>query len=651
MAVTKTIELLGTTGINKSTSILAYNSETFLDKNIAGRLGLENKSDLLSSVPTSSNVATIYEILTDTGEFIKTPKDSSSTDEDILFNFDNDRSNNISGQGFNTIIFLSDSGIVGFIVLESVQGLNVNTSSTSYVLKRNYLIKYITISIKSGSGEIRVDKDIIKLSSEVKSVAEKIDRDYTGDNNYNFATKKSLTGSSISGNNNYEIHIKPILNGKRPKDIFTDTTYSKINPDGTIVFSKLGIKKNLIIDSTKYSGFNNTQIGYFNGDPSLFIWDDNNRYSIFSLTKSMKNIFGDEASNYRPFPYTTSRNGSNGLLISQDEIYYVPLLYEGAVQTIEYFAGQYVVVSIEDTLYLFNILRQSGEIGLTSPLYEKNSGWVISSTSDLYNEYEYYIKSSTTNKWEAISEDPTATLYERLDYVPLNVTGSVKIPKRSYNFVNSFILDKNDIYNRLFNVNSLKWSTYKNSVSDVSSLSETYLDSKYALSSGEVPIEKIGDWYVFKNEDTSTLVYSNMTKSIKISLSENRPIIINDQVLLMWSQQDDAITYSIYDEPGYYITPTCFNQRHAYGKDTYSDGDSRNKNYIIYTSTRFTKKYLTIINKSSSSNQSSSPSVLQRSFLGTFRRNILPETLEGFKIIGSMAGIIFYRIENMINYL
>lgn len=646
MAVTKNIELLGTTGLSSSDSILAYNSQTFLNSSIVSKLGLGSSASLLSSDPTTSTVEEIYNILIKS-EYILTPATRAG---DILqFQFDNDRSNNISGQGFNTLIFLSSSEIIGFAVFESVQGFNTTTTSSQYVLKKSYLIKYITIQLTSTSSDVREDKDTITLLTDVKAIAQRINRDYSGDENYNYATKSDLS-KLTTGDNNYEIHVNSVLKGYSYKDFFTDTTHCKLinysNSGSKTVFNKLAFKKNLLLGS-RYTDFSHTQISYYNGDPSLFIWDDSNNYSIFSLTTSMNSIFGDEVSDYSPLPYTTSKNGVNGKQISKDEIYSLPLLYEGANQSIEYFAGRYIVVNVDDTLYLFDILRQSGEIGLSSPLYDKNNGWMISSYTNVYNKYDYY--KYVSGEWVlSPSEIGDAVEYSKLDYVPDSVKLSgtyVKIPQKTPNYINTFIVDRYDIYNRIQSLDSLRWSTYKKSINEVSSLSEVYTDSKFALTSGEIPVGKIGDWYIFKNDAASTLIYSNMTKSVKMSMSENEPIVVNDQVLLMWNQNSDgSMVYTLYDEPGYFITPTCFNMKHEYGKNTYRDGDSRSKDYKVYSEDLYSEKYLTL-------SSSDSPITLQRSFLGIFRRNVLPETLSGFKIIGCYAGLIYYRIENMINYL
>jgi hypothetical protein len=144
-----------------------------------------------------------------------------------------------------------------------------------------------------------------------------------------------------------------------------------------------------------------------------------------------------------------------------------------------------------------------------------------------------------------------------------------------------------------------------------------------------------------------------MTKSIKLSSKENNPIIINNEVLLTWVTSGDGFstTYTIYDEPGYYATPTYYNLKYNSATGSLTDGDSRYNNYIVYRTSTSPDKILTIKTKSDESSKSSSPILIQRSFLRQFRRNVLPDTLENFKIIGSLCGIIYYRIGNVINYL
>ena len=76
--------------------------------------------------------------------------------------------------------------------------------------------------------------------------------------------------------------------------------------------------------------------------------------------------------------------------------------------------------------------------------------------------------------------------------------------------------------------------------------------------------------------------------------------------------------------------------------------ENRNHGYTVYSGL-YNK--LTIRVNSDDYTKSSSPLVLQNSILSPFRRSKLPTTVEGFKIIGAIGGIIFYRINNTINYL
>ena len=124
---------------------------------------------------------------------------------------------------------------------------------------------------------------MISLLNNLIPIAETTGRDLRGEENYDFATVKDIEGS-VDRSSNYTIHLEEFLSGR---DIFTDTTIStNFDTPGEINIYKLGIKRNLTLDSV-YSSFEHHQIGYYKGDPSIYIWNDDGEYSIFSLTSSL----------------------------------------------------------------------------------------------------------------------------------------------------------------------------------------------------------------------------------------------------------------------------------------------------------------------------------------------------------------------------
>lgn len=638
MVASSITELLGTKNFGKSDGIIAYSSETFKNADLLERLGLSSYSDILQKSPTLDNVDDIYNILKDISEFSQTSK-NSSTSTYIEFIFDNDKSNLISGEGFDTIIFLLKNSVLGFTVLESVQGSDIRTTSSSYDLNRNYRIKYIGIKVYSGDSNLRLGKDTIEIYSDIKSIAKVDSGNYIGVNNYNYSTKKDLEYNE--GEKNYNIYLNSIIKSGKSSDIFTDTTFNRVKSDLSISSAKLYILKNMVLGS-EYSDFNHIQLGYYSGDPSLFIWNDDNQYSIYSITRSIKS----ENNISRPYPYTVAKLGENNIPISRTNIFTLPLLYKGATQTINYFSGQFISVTIDSIKYLFDIERQSGEIS-ASPLYSGNKGWIVESYTISETEYNYLILKTTG--WVLTDESKDAVFYNSIEkaYVASLPLGSIiKIPKKIPTYLNYFIIDPVDLKNKIHVLNSDAWSSYSKAISIYPGFSEMYLNSKNAIATGAVLSKKIGDWYVFKK--SSTIIYSNLTTVVKLSSSENEPIVVNNQVLITWSRINNTIKYTIYDNQGYFITDTCYNLLYDNNTKSYSDADSRGNKYKVISDE---SKMLSLRVGTELGNNISSPIEIQRSFLGPLRRNTLPQTLDGFSIVGSFLGLIFYRVGNTINYL
>lgn len=649
MATSKNTGLLGIRSLSDCNKIVVYNSCITSDKSMLGRMGMEDYYDTLSQSITTVNVDDIYNVLSEVDEFSPILKSETSTGNLIYFNFDNNRSNVLSGAGFDTIIFAQDDLVIGYTQLNNIVSKDVVTNTTTYSLKRTYKIKYVSIIINTVDSTVRVDEDSINLVSNIKLIAEKETRDFSGKNNYNYLTKANLGEINEITENNFNIYINPILKRSSATDVFTDISYSNIDssskPSGysprlspSVKYSRLNLIKDFNLP-TDYTNYDHIQFGFFGKDPALYLWNDNNSYSIFSLSSFLVSP--------NLLPYTTARLGNNGVAISKTNIYNLPFLYSGAVQKILYFAGHYVVAMVDNKRYVFDITAQDGEIGLSEPLYNKNNGWIVKSYSSV-NDYYLYDGS----KWISTTEADVATVVDELPET--SETGTiVMMSRRVPSHLTNFIIDRLDIRCRISPLNSLTWDTYKNAINDYYNLSNVYMDSKFSLTNGAILVGRIGDWFMFEEEKTSAVIYSNMTKSIKLSSKENNPIIINNEVLLTWVTSGDGFstTYTIYDEPGYYATPTYYNLKYNSATGSLTDGDSRYNNYIVYRTSTSPDKILTIKTKSDESSKSSSPILIQRSFLRQFRRNVLPDTLENFKIIGSLCGIIYYRIGNVINYL
>ena len=588
MVASKKTEILGTKSLNQCDSIRLYNTETFENPSIVSGFGLsESEVVLLRSIPDATKVIEINTILSRFTEY-----DVIKPSKDLIFTFNNNIPGLLNGQGFDTIIFLFMGEVLGYMSLLNPVGKIVSQNGETYDLKRSYTVNTIYLTLTSDGNGILVNKDLISLLNELIPIAETTGRDLRGEENYNFATVKDIEGS-VNRHSNYTIHTEEFLSGR---DIFTDTTIaSNLGVNGELTMYKLGIKRNLILDNV-YSSFEHHQIGYYKGDPSLYIWNDDGRYSIFSLTKLLGEYFDD--SNTRPLSYTINNE------ISKSETFQVPYLLMGQVRpTIVGFAGKYLICRLSGKQYLLDIDRQSGEDPY-NPLYEKNKGWI---------------------KWK----DPD--------------TGTM-IP------ITDFLVDRTDPYCKIIlpEKDTWEWTHWTDVVESVKSLSDTYSDSSVGVVGYNKSFTaKYGQWHV--TEDMITKTYSGMTRSLVMAIEENDPFVLNDRALITWSEGVDSdgcntITYTLYNNDGYYMTQRCYDN----GASS-SDGESYGENYIVYPSN--STKSVTFRVSSTNDVAASSPLDIQNSFFAGYRRGSLPITMDGFKVIGALAGLVFYRIGNTINYL
>ena len=638
MAVSKVTSLLGTRGLDSCNRILVYNSSTFTKKNITDNLGMsEAEAELLAKDPENDTVDNMYITLRRYNVF--QPLLPNITEEGLLFIFNNSRLSTITGEGFNTIIFLMDEEILGYTVFLSPIGYNTNNlSATTYSVKRNYIVNNIIIEVLSGGNSIRVDEDTINLLNEIDR-GEK--RDYTDF----FTTKENILGLSRDFGN-YNTHLKSLIHKGVEKDIFSDSTYVKMKEAGAVL-SKLNFLKDIQLLSS-YTDLQYTQVGYYKGDIVLYLWNDNCDYVIISLTKTLSNFF---VGSKDPFPYTTPKRDKDGNIISRSEKYHVPNLFKDKTQRISYFAGKYIIVTIDDLDYVFDFERQKGEIELEEPLGAKNPGWVIESYNNLSTSKDYQWDK---DKGWIDCKTASGPTYDSLDLVPEEKRTPgyiVTIPDKEPIFLNSFTVNTQDLRSKLVKISDGTWQTWEDAVAEIPFFSESYANVEALIMAESTLTRRIGTWSVFRNDADSTWIYTSPTKSVKIGQEEEMPIILNDQCLLTYTINGDNITYTLYNEPGYFITPVAAGRVYSWTTSnniSMAAPENRNHGYTVYSGL-YNK--LTIRVNSDDYTKSSSPLVLQNSILSPFRRSKLPTTLEGFKIIGAIGGIIFYRINNTINYL
>lgn len=209
-------------------------------------------------------------------------------------------------------------------------------------------------------------------------------------------------------------------------------------------------------------------------------------------------------------------------------------------------------------------------------------------------------------------------------------------------FVDRLDLNKNE---RLI-LKSNKWNSYSKVVEEIEDISNIYINIEKSIMNKSSIVGKIGDWFILEEKIDSSVIYTNLNTCIKLQQGEEDPIIVNNKAIILKETSENSTTYTLYDEPGYYISQAYYNYiNKSSNANTYSDFDSWEENYKV------SNKKVTLITKTSDDRSVSDPIDLQRSFFSEFRRNTLPSTLNNFEIIGAFCGIIFYRIGNIVNFL
>lgn len=557
MAVSK-IELVGTENLTSSERILLYNTETFKNEFLIKSLGLpriegislESANNILDSLLASP----YYHLL------------------NKPFIYVNDRDDPLFGQGFDTILFLKgDRVLLGYAYLGKQYGKTYSGKGVTHIVDK------VKITVSEENNSIKVGDSEVKFDMEISRQKPRVDNVKIGPKVY-------------QGFGNYGVYVRDFLKGNK-KDLITDLGYIKYGVySGRISLNKIDIP-------STYSNLNKTQIGFYQGDPSLYMWNDNGEYSILSLTQEV--VFNETIKTTKA--HTVARPG-----ISKNEVYRLPDLGKGD-QKIRYFAGQYCIVEADEILYVLDIPRQSSpEDG------PRNKGWLISGKKIIQDSFEYY--KASQEGWTKTAPTLDAVYFESLDIA----TGdTVRVNTWNPIFLNNFVIDQS-LRAEICEIGSLGWRNYQESLKSIGSLCNTEVDSKTLVECGCTVIKKVGNWFVFEIPTTNTYLYSNMIQTVEFLKTES-PIVVNDEVLLC----REGNGYTLFDRPGKYISREY--QSRFIKKDGYTVSG---KTAVIQ-----------------------SPIDIQKSFFGAFRRNILPTNVSDFKVIGALGGIIFYKTGNTISYL
>lgn len=482
MAVSK-IELVGTENLLSSTLLLPYNS--------SGDISLGTVNNILETLISSGSYS-----------FIGDPKKG---EERVTFEYS-------SAAGFDTILFLKDEDtLLGYAYLGRQYG---NTYTNRGI---TYQVDKVNITITGASDSLIIGDQQVKFNMEITRQKPRTD-------NVRRAKKE------YSGVGNYGNYLRDFMAGNK-KDIITDLGYIKYGEySGRLEFNEIKLPE-------IYSSFGHTQIGFYKGDPSLYIWNDEGQYSIFSLTKEITFAEGVKITK----SYTPATPG-----VSKSEIYTIPR------GTIRYFAGQYCVVEDDEELFVLDTSRQ-----LTP-----ERGFLVTGREAVEDSFLYYRFSP--RGWIPTTYAKDAPLFDSLDVAVGEV---VKVPEYTLTYLNDFVVDQS-LTTKICPVGSYGWKSYESALKGVGNLSNTELDSKTLVESGYTVIKKVGCWFVFDTPSASTRLWSNMIQTVEFPKTVE-PIVVNDEVLLEYQDGE----YTLYDLPGRYRSKKVEGEGHL-SKKVCSDFES-----------------------------------------------------------------------------
>lgn len=318
----KKVELTGTSSIYNCDSIVVYNTMTFQDLDLIKSLGIEDPGPLCN--PSSKNIESIYTVLMKTG-YYDVIKEKSKGE----FEFDNFKYDPILGEGFDIIICLEKDKILGFAWLSSPCGYVKHTRGDVYDIKREYSMRTVLIRIENSNPE---GEDILTEGIELKFLHDIPDSEggvRVGVKNHEYLKSSTALSTKRFGYGTYSINVNSVLKERGSKTIITDTGMFKVDRCGNLKASRLKIRPNLKIPEY-YTQF---QVGYYQGDIVLYAWNRTGDFTIYSLTRTLGDIFGDSSLDNSPYPYTSPRES-----VSDTEIYNIPGV------KISYFSGRYAIV-------------------------------------------------------------------------------------------------------------------------------------------------------------------------------------------------------------------------------------------------------------------------------------------------------------------
>lgn len=492
--------------------VLVYNTESLSkradDLYIDGiSISKSNFLSQLSKVPDKRDiqevVRKILKIKNNLGELVYNVSEvNRSTDPSSKYYSDfivSNRKDNIVGpDGFNVIVYLCSNGGVelvpiGYSTFLEPQGSSVFTESGKYMIRKNYYVRNLHIYI-GFDNQLLFDTEKVNLLDSLSSVANLSKRDLRGSENWNYASVRSARENANHTNRPlYTNTIYGTVSGSG-QYIFSDTNSFVLDRDNKVIEkTKLCINKNLHVDRFN-NAFGNYQVGFYKGDPALFVWNIENNYSIYSLAR--KNLVGNTVM------YTNPVNTRR--LILNSSVHRIPSYDINYKSKIEFFSGNLVQTSHtnnetgETVRKVFNLDLQDNRDN------DNNAGW-MSFGDDL----------------------------ALLD--PLDIRNQVRITKKlifaTKEEAEKSIPELTDIYFDL---------------------------GRYSSECSINVEGKRGEWFIIGHPTIDIKILTNMTKTVLIRSSELGGVMfINNQVLIIKNANPDRlseITYTLFDGDGKFMT-------------------------------------------------------------------------------------------------
>ena len=362
--------------------VLVYNTGSFIrradDLYVDGiSISKSNFLSTLKNLPSKLNihevVRKILQIKSSSGESVYEVSEVNRSEPGSKYYSDfvvSNRKDSIVGpDGFNVIVYLCSRGGVelvpiGYSTFLEPQGSSVFTESGKYMIRKNYYVRNLHIYI-GFDNQLLFNTYKVDLLDNLSGTVDLSKRDLIGSKDYEYASVRSAKKSKMLANKPiYSNRLYNLTKG-RGQYVFSDTNSFMLSKDGNVVGkTKLCLNKNLHVDRFS-NAFGNYQVGFYKGDPALYVWNINNDYSIYSLAR--KNLVGNTVMYTNPV--------SSDKLMFSSSVHRLPNFNPNYSSKIEFFSGNLIQTTHTDDSgstirRVFNLDLQDNSDN------DRNAGWM-----------------------------------------------------------------------------------------------------------------------------------------------------------------------------------------------------------------------------------------------------------------------------------